>query len=184
VSNNELFTHVGPRVELGDVAISSDDAESFRQTALKGVKIKKLLVADHETLIQTTAFTDGILSDASADYDIYSMAVYSKSVLGDTPDFWRSVISFARFNAKNADTKIYNIYDVESYEGTPVRAVRTVRIIRNLSRLAFDDNGEPVQDTYSRQHKAFEVQMTPDDVSSVDQQVERIVNRSRVTRGH
>ena len=112
MSNSELFTHIGPRVEPGDVAISFEDAETFRRTALKGVKIKKLLVADHETRIQTTAFTDGIVSDAS------------------------------------------------------------------------DANGEPVQDTYSRQHKAFEVQMTSDDVVSVDRQVERIVNRSRVTRGH
>ena len=184
MSNSELFTHIGPRVEPGDVAISFEDAETFWRTALKGVKVKKLLVADHETRIQTTAFTDGIVSDASADYDIYSMAVYSKSVLGNMPDFWRSVISFARFNAKHADTKIYNIYDVESYEGTPLRAVRTVRIIRNLSRLAFDASGEPMQDTYSRQHKAFEVQMTSDDVVSVDRQVERIVKRSRVTRGH
>lgn len=184
MSSGELFTHVGPRIALGDVAISPDDAEIFRQTALKGVKIRKLFIDDHETLIQTTAFTDGLLSDAAADYEVDSMAVYSKSILGSTPDFWRSVVSFARFNAKHNDTKIYNIFEVENYEGELVRAVRTVRIIRNLSRLAFDDNGDPVQDTYSRQHKAFEVQMTSDDVSSVDLQVDRIVSRSRVTRGH
>ena len=178
-----LYKHIGPRVESGDVLISGEEAEIFRKTTLKGSKINKLIIDDEKTLVQTSSFTSGFMSDAAADYDVYSSAFYAKRDSGVAPNFWRSVISFARFNMKHSDTKIYNIYEVESYEGELARAVRQVRVVRNLSRIAFDADGNPFDDTYSRQHKAFEKPMMSEDVETVDRQVESIVKRYYATSG-
>lgn len=177
------FEHVGPRVEFGDVAISAGEAELFRKSALQGIKVKELVLDDDETRIVTSAYTSGFLSDAAADYDVYSSAFYSKTTMGANPDFWRSVITFARFNSKQSDTKIYNIFDVESYQGEPTFAARRVRVIRNLSRIAFDENGDPFEDTYSHQRKTFETPMTSEDVTTALRRVEGVINRSRATRG-
>lgn len=178
------FEHVGPRIAFGDVLISNEEAETFRLSASKGVKIKELFIGDAQSRIQMTSYADGILSDAAADYDVYSMAYFSKTLLGQEPDFWRSSITFARYNAKNRDTKIYNIYEVESYQGEVVLGVRRVRIIRNLARLAFNENGDPYEDIYSRQRKAYEVPITSEDIVTIDRLVERTTSRSRVTGGH
>lgn len=178
-----LVTHVGPHVEFGQAAISDVEAEAFRKTSLKGIKIAKLALGEHTTEIQTLAYTSGMMSDAAGDYDVTSSAFYSKLTLGDAPNFWRGVITFARFNDKHRDTKIYNAYEVVTNEGEPLLAVRRVRIIRNLTRLVFDESGEPYEDVYSKQHKGYERPMTSDDIDLVSQQVGRIINRSRATRG-
>jgi len=62
-----------------------------------------------------------------------------------------------------------------------VSAVRRVRVIRNLTRLAFDETGEPYEDNYSRQRKAFEYPMESSDVEVVVTRVTQIMNRQRVT---
>jgi hypothetical protein len=181
MSGNETFQHIGPRVAFGTAQISSDEAEHFRQVALQGSKVNKLRVSDDETLIQTSAYTNGLLSDAVGDYDVYSMAFYAKSILGSRPDFWRSTVTFARFNDKHRDTKIYNIYEVETHGGEVAIATRRVRVIRNLSRIAFDDDGNPFEDVYSRQRKAFERVMTTDDIHTVDQSMKRLLQRQQAT---
>ncbi|MGH7218000.1 MAG: hypothetical protein ACREGE_00940 [Candidatus Microsaccharimonas sp.] len=178
-----LVEHVGPRVEFGRADISSDEAEAFRQTALRGAKVVKLVIGEHQTLVQTLTYTSGMMSDAVGDYDVPSSAFYSKSILGSSPDYWRSVVTFARFNDKHRDTKIYNAYEVVANGGEPLHAVRRVRIIRNLARLVFDENGEPYEDVYSKQHKGYETAMTGSDVVLVDQQVDRIIRRNRATGG-
>lgn len=178
-----LVTHVGPHVEFGEAAISDVEAEAFRKTSLKGIKIAKLAISEHATQIQTLAYTSGMMSDAAGDYDVTSSAFYSKLTLGSEPNYWRGVVTFARFNDKHRDTKIYNSYEVVTNEGEPLLAVRKVRIIRNLTRLVFDESGEPYEDVYSKQHKGYEQPMTSEDIDLVDQQVERIIRRSRATRG-
>lgn len=178
---NPNFEQVGKHVELGDVSISQDDADRFRHAALQGAKIHKLFIGDSSTYIWTASYATGVLAQAASDYEVDERAFYAKSVAGQDPHFWRSVITFARFNQKHADTKIYNIYEVEAQGGELLTAVRKVRIIRNLTRIAFDENGEPTEDIYSRQRKGFEVPMQPEDVDLVVRDVERIVNRQRVT---
>ncbi len=180
------FEHVGPKVEYGDVVISNEEADQFRQTALKGAKLTGLHIDDDDTrtIIQLTSYADGILSDAIGDYEVYSMSLVSKTILQANPDSWRSVISFARFNAKHRDTKIYNIYEVEGIMGEVTLAVRRVRVIRNLSRIAFDDNGDPFEDIYDRQRKAFETPLLSEDIEAIDARVERTTSRSLITGGH
>lgn len=181
MNGHETFQHIGPRVAYGTAQITPDEAEVFRQAALQGAKVNKLAVSDDETRIQTSAYTSGLLSDAAGDYDVYSMAFYAKSILGSDPDFWRSTVTFARFNDKHRDTKIYNIYEVETHGGEVAIATRRVRVIRHLSRIAFDDDGNPFEDVYSRQRKAFERAMTSDDIVNVNQSMQRLVNRQKVT---
>lgn len=179
-----LFEHIGPRVEDGDVTLAPDELELFRSAALKGVKLKELQLDDRQTKIVTLSHTSGLLSEAWGDYDVYANAFYAKTELGGNDlDFWRSVISFARYNDKNRGTKIYNIYEVEGSGEQPHKALRTVRIIRNLSRIAFDDDGNPYDDKYSEQYKSFERPMTTDDVLRVSYGVERISARNRATGG-
>lgn len=183
MANVELFKHVGPRVQFGEVGISNDEAEAFRQTALKGAKINELILDDDYTSIQTSCNTSGFITDAAADYDVYSHSFYTKTTLGSDPDFWRSSITFARYNQKHSDTKIYNTYDVETQEGEVLMAVHRVRIIRKLSRLAFDQNGEPYNSIYSRQFKSYETQMVPEDIPDIDLRIERLLSRNKVTGG-
>ncbi|HEY8886271.1 MAG TPA: hypothetical protein VIM31_02090 [Candidatus Microsaccharimonas sp.] len=175
------FEHVGPIVDFGDVQIDGDQAEVFRKTALQGTKIHKLSIEDQSSYIWTASYATGVLSDAAADYDVTESAFYAKSLSGMKPDYWRSVVTFARYNLKHADTKIYNIYEVEAHAGEVTSAVRRVRIIRNLSRLTFNSAGEPYEDTYSRQRKSFETPMQPDDVDLVATNIARVMNRQRST---
>ncbi|MBC7565243.1 hypothetical protein H7100_03395 [Candidatus Saccharibacteria bacterium] len=175
------FEHIGPVVDFGDVQIDSDQAEVFRKNALQGTKIHKLLVDDEFSYVWTASYATGVLSSAAADYDVPESAFYAKSFSGMNPDYWRSVVTFARYNQKHADTKIYNVYEVEAHAGEVTSAVRRVRIIRNLSRLTFNQAGEPYEDTYSRQRKSFETPMQPEDVELVSAHITRIMNRQRVT---
>lgn len=177
------FEHVGPIVDFGDVRIDNDQAEAFRKSALNGTKIRKLAIEDESSLVLTTSYATGVLSTAAADYDVSESSFYAKSFSGLHPDYWRSVVTFARYNQKHADTKIYNVYEVEAYAGEVTSAVRRVRVIRNLSRIAFDQAGEPYEDMYSRQRKSFEIPMQPDDVGFVSTSMTRIMNRQRVTSG-
>lgn len=183
MSNVETFQHIGPRVAYGTAAITFEEAEQFRQSALLGAKINRLVIDDDATQIQTSAYTNGLLSDAVGDYDVYSSAFYTKTVKGNGPDFWRSIVTFARFNDKHRDTKIYTAFEVETCEGEVELALRRVRVIRNLSRIAFDDDGNPFEDIYSRQRKAYEAVMTGDDVAMVAQRMKRIIERHRATGG-
>lgn len=176
-----LFEHIGPRVEFGSANITNEEAETFRQIALRGLKINKLFVDDAETRIQTSAYTSGLISDAMGDYDVPSLAFYTKSILGTDPDYWRSVITFARFKSSSKEAKIYNIYDVESHGGEVALAARRVRIIRNLARVVFDENGDPYEDVYSRQYKSYETLMTSQDIEEIDQRTSRIIRRSEAT---
>ncbi len=182
----ETFQHVGKRVELGDVALSKEDVSAFRLSALKGARITEFVETDTESRFKTRSSADGIMTDRdlAADYDVAAMAFFAKGVALWDMDYARTKITFARYNQKNEGVKIYNIYDVESFGGEPVRATRLVRVIRNLSRLAFDETGEPVREKYDEQRKAYEVQMTSDDVARVDELVERITRRSLITGGH
>lgn len=176
------FEHVGPIVDFGDVQIDGDQAEAFRKVALQGTKIKELSIDDDSSLVWTTSYASGVLSQAAADYDVYESAYFAKSITGARPDFWRSVVTFARYNQKHSDTKIYNIYEVEAHAGEVTSAVRHVRIIRNLSRITFNAAGEPYEDTYSRQRKTFQTPMQPEDVELVSTNIGRIMNRQRATR--
>lgn len=178
------FEKIGAPVSFGDVYISDDHAEEFRKIALQGTRIKSLQLTDTRTEIMTTSYASGVLSDAAADYDVYETAYYAKSVRESNPDFWRSVITFARYNQKNADTKIYNVFSVESINGSVEHATREVRIIRNLSRIAFDGNGEPIVDTYSRQYKAFEQPLMEGHIDHIATSVDRIMRRQAATRPH
>ena len=175
------FEHVGPRVDFGTVLIDPDEAETFRKTLLQGTRIRQLAINDESSLLWTTSYATGVLSTAAADYAVDESAYYAKTLAGSNPDYWRSVITFARYNQQQADTKIYNIYEVESQSGELVSAVRRVRVIRNLTRLAFDEAGEPYEDNYSRQRKAFEYPMESSDVEVVATRVAHIMNRQRVT---
>jgi len=175
------FEHVGPVVGFGDVQINEEQAEVFRQTALQGTKIHKLSIGDESSYVWTASYATGVLSTAAADYDVSESAFYSKSFSGMNPDYWRSVITFARYNQKHADTKIYNVYEVEAHAGEVTSAVRTVRIIRNLSRITFNTLGEPYEDTYSRQRKSFQTPLQPDDIELVATNIGRIMSRQRVT---
>lgn len=175
------FEHIGPIVDFGDVRIDNDHAEAFRKNALEGTKIHKLFIGDESSYIWTASYATGVLSTAASDYDVPESAFYSKSFTGSHPDYWRSVVTFARYNQKHADTKIYNVYEVEAYGGEVTSAVRRVRILRNLSRITFNQAGEPYEDTYSRQRKSFETPMQPDDVELVSTLMTRIMNRQRVT---
>ena len=174
------FEHVGPRVSYGDVEISLEDAELFRQTALEGTKIRELQIGEHATRIVTSSYASGVLSTAAADYAVAESAYFSKSIAGAKPNYWRSEMTFARYNQKNSDTKIYNIYDVESVEGELVRAVRTVRVIKNFSRIAINAQGDPYEDMLSRWRKVYEKNMQPEDVRLVQQNAQRIMSRQRV----
>jgi len=176
-----VFEHVGPHVDFGTVLIDNDQAETFRQNALQGTKIHKLSIDDELTYIWTASYASGVLSDAAADYQVEESSFYAKSIAGANPDYWRSVVTFARFNLQNKETKIYNIFEVEAHAGEVTSAVRKVRVLRNLSRLAFDEKtGEPYEDIYSRQRKTFEVPMEPDDVSQVATRIGRIMSRQRI----
>lgn len=176
------FERIGTPVSFGEVAISDDQAERFRTIALQGTRIKSLQLTDVRTEVVTTSYASGVLSDAAADYDVYETAYYAKTVRESDPDFWRSVITFARYNQKNADTKIYNRFSIESVNGSVEHAVREVRIIRNLSRIAFDGNGEPFVDTYSRQYKAFEQPLQDDHIDHIETSVDRIIRRQAATQ--
>ena len=175
------FEQIGPEVNFGDVRIDNKQAELFRQNALQGTKIRTLSVEDHYSYLLTSAYATGILSTASADYDVPESAFFSKNFKGANPDYWRSVVTFVRYTQKHADTKIYNAYEVESHGGEVVSAVRRVRIIRNLSRLTFNQAGEPYEDEYSLQRKSFQVPMQPGDVEAIATGMKRIMNRQRVT---
>ena len=174
------FEHVGPKVDFGTVLIQPEEAETFRKTLLQGAKIRKLEINDESSLLWTTSYATGVLSTAAADYGVDESAYYAKTLAGSNPDYWRSVITFARYNSQQADTKIYNIYEVESQSGELMSAVRKVRIIRNLTRLTFNNAGEPYEDSYSRQRKAFEYPMESRDVEAVETRVTQIMNRQRV----
>jgi hypothetical protein len=176
----EHYQHVGPRVEFGCVGITPGEADRFRRATLEGVKIKQLEIGDNTTLILTTSYATGMLSNAAGDYEVDESAFFAKNTGQQSPDYWRSVITFARYNQKHADTKIYNIYETEWSGGEVVSAVRRVRVIRNLTRIAFDESGDPYEDVYSRQYKAFEAPMTGEDVTIVEDRVRRTMARQRV----
>lgn len=175
------FQVVGPRVEFGTVHIDHDDATRFRQIALNGTTIRDLNITDTSTYIYMTSYATGVLSDAKGDYAVSDSGFYAKTVAWAQPDYWRSTITFSRFNQKYADQKIYNVFEVESHAGELVSAVRKVRVIRNLTRLAFDpQTGEPIEETYSRQRKAFERPLSPEDIDAIATRATQIVSRQRV----
>jgi hypothetical protein len=176
----EYFQQVGPRVEFGQVGITPAEADRFRRVTLEGVKVKRLEISDIATFIMTTSYATGVLSNAAGDYEVDEASFYAKNIGQQNPDYWRSVITFARYNQKHADTKIYNIYETEWSGGEVVSAVRRVRVIRNLTRIAFDESGDPYEDVYSRQYKAFEAPMTGEDVTIVEDRVRRTMARQRV----
>jgi len=177
----ETFKHVGPRVDPGDVRISDDEVQLFRSTALLGSRIRNLSVDNESSYIWASSYATGVLSDAAADYGVDETAFFSKSTAGIKPAYWRSTITFARYNQAHADTKIYNIFEVEAADGEVIAAKRKVRIIRNLVRFVFDEEGEPIEDAYSRQRRAFEHPMTPEDVAQVAIRVDRVMRRQRAT---
>lgn len=176
------FEQVGPKVPYGEVALSADAAEAFRQLALQGVKIKRLELTDEQTHILTASYASGALLRSSMfsfveNRSVADSSFYSRTILGRHPDYWRSVISFARFKQADYESKFYNIYEVESFGGEPTMAVRRVKVLRNLSRLAFNDEGEPFEDIYSRERKAFERPMTDEDVDKITGDVDRVLRR-------
>lgn len=181
MSNSEVFQHVGKRVEQGTVLVTPEDVELFRLTALEGVKMRKFSRTETQTTFWMSSFTSGavILRDSASDYDVPSLAFYSKTVMESEPDYGRSTITFARYSQRDRNTKIYNIYDVESQDGEATMAVRRVRILRDLSRIAFNEDGEPYDDVYSHQRKVYEVPMTSDDVVRVARLVDRITRRAK-----
>lgn len=176
-----VFEQVGPTVGFGDVLIDEASAERFRKTALQGTKINELLVSDDFTQLKTSSYAGGVLSDAFGDLNTADTAFYTKNFYGANPDFWRSIVTFARFKKDYADIKIYNRYEVEAHAGEVVAATRQVRVLRNLSRIAFNNEGEPYEDVYSEQRKMFETPMQHQDVKLVGMKMERIMNRQRVT---
>lgn len=173
------FEQVGPVVEYGDVEINREEAERFRQLAQLGTKIKELEVSDSQTRLITTSYATGVLSDAAGDYEVSESAFYTKSMYDSNPELWNSRITFARYNQRNADTKIYNIYVVESVQGQVLQATRRVHIIRNLSRLVIQNN-EPSEEIYSRQYKAFEQPLVGDDIESIDRRMHQITARQGI----
>jgi hypothetical protein len=175
------FVQVGPRVPAGEVQIGEEDAELFRrETRLSGVHIRKFEMDDSSIKTIATSYAKGELADAASDYEVAESSFYAKSIAGTQPNFWHNTVTFARWNLKNRETKIYNIFEVESLEGELTQAVRRVRIIRNLSRIAFDDSGEPYEDVYSRERKVFERPMVEDDVHRVITHMAHITSRQRV----
>lgn len=179
----EHFQLIGQRVSTDDTAMSVEMAEKFRQAALEGERIKELTIDDQRTDILVTSYASGVISDAAADYEVPESAYFARSRGGEIGEnSWSSTVTFARYNLKHADTKIYNIYNIELYEGDVVSAVRRVRVIRSLSRLAFTDSGEPFEDTYSRQYKFYEKIFRSEDVSGVVDTMRRIQARQRALR--
>lgn len=178
----EYFQQVGSRVGLGEISITPAEADRFRRATLEGEKVKRLEISDNATLILTTSYASGVLSDAAGDYEVDETSFYAKNTAGCDPDYWRSVITFSRYNQKHADTKIYNIYEAEWGGGELIGAIRKVRVIRNLMRIAFDESGEPYEDVYSRQYKTFENPMRGEDVEIVEGRVRRTMSRQRLTQ--
>ncbi len=177
----EHFQLIGQRVSLDDTEMSFEKAEEFRRAALQGERIKELVLNGQRTDILVTSYASGVISDAAADYAVPESAYFARSRGGEIgANSWSTIVTFARYNLKHADTKIYNIYGLELYEGDVVSAVRRVRVIRSLSRLAFTDSGEPFEDTYSRQYKFYEKPFRSEDVSGVVDTMRRIQARQRV----
>lgn len=176
------FEHIGPHVPYGDVHISAEEAEQFRVLSLEGMKIHKLMMTDTDRYMLTASYASGVLARAAigSDDDVTESAFYAKSMASNNPDYWRSVITFARYKPNNAETKIYNIFEVETHSGEVTMAARTVRIIRNLTRIAFDESGDPYEDTYSRQYKSYQTPMQVGDVSTIATDVDRIMRRQQV----
>lgn len=174
------FDQVGDTVPYGETAITHDDADRFLSAAMDGVKIRSLFIGDFATEIVTTTYASGILSNASADYDVTEESCMSKTTFDNKPDRWRSFMMFARYNQKNRDTKIYNMYDIESLGGELMLARRQVRVIRDLTRVAIRD-GDIFEEVYSRQRKAFEVPLTSEDVDLAIERKDRIMRRRLAT---
>lgn len=176
------FEHIGPHVPYGEVFISPEEAERFRILSLEGTRIHKLMMSDTDRYMLTASYASGVLAQAAigSDDDVSESAFYAKSMASNNPDYWRSVITFARFKQNTADTKIYNVFEVETHNGEVTMAARTVRIIRNLTRIAFDEAGDPYEDTYSRQYKAYQTPMQSGDVETIATDVDRIMRRQRV----
>lgn len=184
----EVFQLVGKPVEKGDVSLSNEDVAAFREIALSGLKLNEHSMDEHTdtTKIITSSFTDGIITerDLAADYDVYSLMFRGETVMSSDPDRARITVTLARYNLANQGLKIYNIYDVHSLEGETVMAARRVRIIRELSRLTFDEIGQPFLEKYDKQWKAYEVPMTSQDVEYVGAFSGRLAKRVSVTGGH
>jgi len=179
-----VFKHVGPRVAEGDVRITAEQAREFQGIALLGTKIDRLSLDDISTSVWAKSYATGALSTYEGDYEVDETAVFSKSVEGPEPHYWRSVVNFVRYNEKHADTKIYNIFEVTALQGEVTSAIRRVRVIRNLTRVAFDEEtGEPYDDNYSRQRRTFESPMEPEDIEAVRIRVSRLMSRQLVTSG-
>jgi hypothetical protein len=177
----EIFERIGEPVAFGEPLISDEHAQTFQQIALMGTKIKKLEL-DTRTEIWTSSYARGMLSDAMGDYEVAESGFYGYTIRENDPHFWRSVVTFARFNQKNADTKIYNRYIVESVHGEVSHAVREVRVLRNLSHIAIGEDAEPYMEVLSRQRKMFEKAMTDEDVDNVAVMADRVVRRQAATR--
>lgn len=175
------YEQVGPTIRSGDVLIDDEAAEQFRLSALLGTKLKKLTKEAEFTHIQTASYASGILSDAFGDFNVSDEAVYAKSTYGANPDFWRSVITFTRIRKDDADLKIYNRYEVEAHDGEVAVATRRVRILRNFSRIALDEDDEPVEEVYKKERKKYETLMRPEDIELVSQKMERIIHRQHAT---
>lgn len=180
----ESFKHIGPRVEPGDIRISSDDAERFRVAALQGTRIADLRVTDTRTEIAVTSYASGMISsvaEAAADYRVAERAFISKSTYdSELAPYWRTRVRFARFNLENRDTKIYNDYTIEEFDGTIMSAVRQVRVLRNLTRVAIGVDGEPYMDVLDRERKVFETPIEPEDIEKIETDIRRITQRQSV----
>ena len=175
------FKEVGPDVDYAQMSISPEQAEAFRRTLLEGAKINELHIGETSSLIWTSSYATGILSNWAGDHSVDESAYFAKSVASSDPNFWRSVIYFARYNEQQADTKIYNIYEIISHEGEVMSAVRKVRTIRNLTQVAIDKSGEPYNQTVSRQRREVKYALQPSDIDEVAERVRRVIGRQAAT---
>lgn len=180
----ERFKRLGPKVEHSESAISYEDALEFQKIAFIGARMAELALSDSEMVLWMATGNDGILSDASGDYDVAAHSVFSKSIIGTREDYWQSTIAFARYRQSNRGLKIYNIYKVWAVEGEVAEAVRQVRVIRKLSRISFDKENTPFEDIYRDDRNYFEVPMKPENIEKISDDVQRLVARNRATSGH
>lgn len=176
------FEHIGPHVPYGEVYISPEEAEQFRVLSLEGTKIHKLSMTDTDRYMLTASYASAVLalSAIDSDDDVPESAFISKSMASNDPDMWRSKIAFARYKSSTAQEKIYNFFEVESNLGEVTIATRTVRVVRHLTRIAFDEYGNPYDETYSRQNKSFQIPMQPGDVAGIETKIGQVMQRQRV----
>jgi len=178
------FHMVGPRVEFGTVHIDHDDATKFRQIGVRQATIRDLQITETGTHIYATSYRTGTLTDTKCDDVEGDSGFFARTVAWAKPDYWRSTLTFSRFSDDDGiDQRIYNIFEVEAHEGELISAVRKVRIFRNLTKVAIDDEtGEPVDETYGRERKAFERPLLPEDIDLIAQRAARVMSQQYTRR--